>query len=124
MPSANDLPRTGQTSASHDVEAQIKQLREDIAALTRSVAALGNEKAGEVRGTARRAAADAADASKNKEGTADTAVKGNEKAAVIAAHDEAEADIEKDPDMELPTANDDLDEGELANLGGDKNDLV
>jgi ElaB/YqjD/DUF883 family membrane-anchored ribosome-binding protein len=65
MPSANDLPRTGQTSASHDVEAQIKQLREDIAALTRSVAALGNEKAGEVRGTARRAAADAADASKN-----------------------------------------------------------
>ena len=59
MPSANDLPRTGQTSASHDVEAQIKQLREDIAALTRSVAALGNEKAGEVRGTARRAAADA-----------------------------------------------------------------
>ena len=31
---------------------------------------------------------------------------------------------DKDPDMELPTENDDLDEGELANLGGDKNDLV
>jgi hypothetical protein len=48
----------------------------------------------------------------------------NEKEQVIAAHDEAEADIEKDPDMELPTRTDDLDEGELANLGGDKNDLI
>ena len=65
MPSANDTPRTGQSSASQDVEAQISQLREDIAALTRSVAALGNEKAGDVRVKARRAATDAADASKN-----------------------------------------------------------
>ncbi len=63
MPSANDLPLSGQTT-SKDVEAQISQLREDIAALARTVAALGNDKASEVRGKARRAATDAADASK------------------------------------------------------------
>jgi ElaB/YqjD/DUF883 family membrane-anchored ribosome-binding protein len=64
MPSANDMSQTAQSSgAAKDVEAQISQLREDIAALARSVAALGNEKAGEVRGKARRAATDAADAS-------------------------------------------------------------
>jgi ElaB/YqjD/DUF883 family membrane-anchored ribosome-binding protein len=64
MPSANDLPRSGPSSTStKDVEAQISQLREDIAALARSVSALGNEKANEVRGKAKRAASDAADAS-------------------------------------------------------------
>ena len=46
------------------------------------------------------------------------------KAIAAEAHEQAESDIDKDPDMELPTENDDLDEGELANLGGDKNDLV
>jgi ElaB/YqjD/DUF883 family membrane-anchored ribosome-binding protein len=68
MPSANstnDLGRaTGESSsASRDVEVQIHQLRDDIAALARSVAAVGNEKASEVRGKAKRAANDAADAS-------------------------------------------------------------
>lgn len=48
----------------------------------------------------------------------------NPKEIAADAHDQAESDIDKDPDMELPTPNDDLDEGELANLGGDKNDLV
>ena len=46
------------------------------------------------------------------------------KEIVADAHDQAENDIDNDPEMELPTENDDLDEGELANLGGDKNDLV
>ena len=69
MPSANstnDFARTDASqgsAASKDVEAQVSQLREDIAGLARSVAALGNEKAGEVRVKARRAANEAADAS-------------------------------------------------------------
>jgi ElaB/YqjD/DUF883 family membrane-anchored ribosome-binding protein len=68
MPSANstnDFGRTtGQSSgSSKDVEAQIHQLRDDIAALARSVAAVGNDKASEVRGKAKRAANEAADAS-------------------------------------------------------------
>lgn len=63
-------------------------------------------------------ASDSQDINKNKTNRA------AEENPVKAAHDEAEADIDKDPDMQLPTPNDDLDEGELANLGGDKNDLV
>lgn len=43
---------------------------------------------------------------------------------IKAAHDQAEKDIERDPDFSLPTPNDDLDEGETALLGGDKNDLI
>jgi len=46
-----------------DIEAQLQQLREDIANLAKTVAAVGNEKASEVKGKARRAASDAADAS-------------------------------------------------------------
>jgi ElaB/YqjD/DUF883 family membrane-anchored ribosome-binding protein len=68
MPSANqtsDFNRSGTaTGASKDVENQLNQLREDIAGLARSVANLGNEKAGEMRGKARRAASDAADSSR------------------------------------------------------------
>lgn len=45
---------------------------------------------------------------------------GKDKKSVISARHEAEADIDKDPDMELPTKEDDLDEGELANLRGDE----
>ena len=69
MPAANpttDFARNGtgqNSSASKDVEAQIQQLRDDIAALTRSVAAVGTEKASEYKGKARRVASDAADAS-------------------------------------------------------------
>jgi len=54
--------RNGATSPS-DIEAQLQQLREDIANLAKTVAAVGNEKATEVKGKARRAASDAADAS-------------------------------------------------------------
>jgi ElaB/YqjD/DUF883 family membrane-anchored ribosome-binding protein len=54
--------RNGATPPS-DIEAQLQQLREDIANLAKTVAAVGNEKATEVKGKARRAATDAADAS-------------------------------------------------------------
>lgn len=40
------------------------------------------------------------------------------------ALNQAEKDIAADPDLSIHSPNDDLDEGELANLGGDKNDLV
>ena len=40
------------------------------------------------------------------------------------AHVQAEKDIAKDADLSIHSPNDDLDEGELANLGGDKNDLI
>jgi hypothetical protein len=40
------------------------------------------------------------------------------------AHKQADEDIAKDPDLSIHSPNDDLDEGELANLGGDKNDLI
>ena len=46
-----------------DIETQLQQLREDIANLAKTVAAVGTEKASEVKGKARRAANDAADAS-------------------------------------------------------------
>ena len=36
----------------------------------------------------------------------------------------AEKDIAKDPELSVHSKNDDLDEGELARLGGDKNDLA
>jgi hypothetical protein len=42
----------------------------------------------------------------------------------IKAHQQAERDIAKDADLSLHSKNDDLDEGELARLGGDKNDLA
>lgn len=40
------------------------------------------------------------------------------------AHDMAEHDIAEDADLSIHSPNDDLDEAELARLGGDKNDLV
>ena len=59
---ADFAARTG-TASSKDVEVQLQQLREDIASLAKTVAAVGNEKASEYKGKARRAANDAADAS-------------------------------------------------------------
>jgi len=43
---------------------------------------------------------------------------------VIKAHTEADKDIAKDPDLSIHSKNDDLDESELARLGGDKTDLI
>ncbi|MBC7828548.1 MAG: hypothetical protein H7122_12430 [Chitinophagaceae bacterium] len=43
---------------------------------------------------------------------------------IRAAHDQAEKDIEKDPDLSIHSPNDDLDEGETARLGEDKTDLI
>ncbi|MEJ7737650.1 MAG: hypothetical protein WKF97_09510 [Chitinophagaceae bacterium] len=47
-----------------------------------------------------------------------------QKQVVIAAHEQAEQDIEQDPDLSLHSPNDDLDEGETARLGDGKNDLI
>ncbi len=47
---------------------------------------------------------------------------GNEN--IKAAHEQADADIEQDPDFSMHSPNDDLDEGETARLGEDKTDLV
>ncbi len=61
-----------------------------------------------------------------------TIIKKNQSAAspqnlnehVQDAYKEAGKDISKDADLSIHSPNDDLDEGELAHLGGDKNDLV
>lgn len=58
-----EFPRTGSAASTKDIEVQLEQLREDIAALAKTVAAVGNEKASEVKSKAKRAAADATDAS-------------------------------------------------------------
>lgn len=68
MPAANsasDFSRaSAQTAAdSKELEVQLQQLREDIANLAKTVAAIGNDKANEVKGRARRVANEAADAS-------------------------------------------------------------
>ena len=43
---------------------------------------------------------------------------------VRAAHEQAEEDIQRDPDLSIHSPNDDLDEGETARLGEDRTDLV
>jgi len=43
---------------------------------------------------------------------------------IAEAHDQAEKDIERDPDLSIHSANDDLDEGELARLGEDDNGVI
>lgn len=58
-----EFPRTGSAASTKDIELQLEQLREDISALAKTVAAVGNEKASEVKSKAKRAAADATDAS-------------------------------------------------------------
>ncbi len=57
--------------------------------------------------------------------TDDKKVSGNKDPEhVKEALNQAEKDIATDADLSIHSPNDDLDEGELANLGGDKNDLV
>ncbi len=43
--------------------------------------------------------------------------------SVAAAHQQADKDIAEDADLSIHSPNDDLDEGETARLGDDKNDL-
>jgi hypothetical protein len=51
-------------------------------------------------------------------------IKNEERIAAEKAHEMAEKDIEKDPDLSIHSPNDDLDEGETARLGEGKNDLI
>ena len=51
-------------------------------------------------------------------------IKESEKVAVEKAHNAADKDIAKDPDLSLHSPNDDLDEGETARLGDDKTELI
>lgn len=60
---ASNDPNHAAASPTKDVEVQLQQLREDLAALARSVAAVGSEKAEDYRHRVRRATNDAADAS-------------------------------------------------------------
>jgi ElaB/YqjD/DUF883 family membrane-anchored ribosome-binding protein len=61
--STSEFANAGTGANTKDIEVQLQQLRADIASLAKTVAAVGNEKATEVKGKARRAANDAADAS-------------------------------------------------------------
>ena len=47
-----------------------------------------------------------------------------EKQQAVAAHDEAEKDMEQDAELTAQSPNDDLDEGETARLGDERTDLV
>ena len=53
-----------------------------------------------------------------------TEISSKEKQQAVAAHDEAEKDMEQDADLTAQSPNDDLDEGETARLGEDNTDLV
>lgn len=60
----------------------------------------------------------------NNKSTDQTSATNNADNNVMKAHTAAEKDIAKDPDLNIPKKNNDLDEGELARLGGDKSDLT
>lgn len=47
-----------------------------------------------------------------------------EKKAALAAHEQAEHDMEEDPDLSMHSPNDDLDEGETARLGDNENAVI
>lgn len=47
-----------------------------------------------------------------------------EQKAVEKAHEQAEHDMEEDPDLSIHSPNDDLDEGETARLGNDEIPLI
>jgi hypothetical protein len=50
--------------------------------------------------------------------------KDSEKQDVARAYEQAEEDIQQDPDLSIHSPNDDLDEAESARLGEDRTDLV
>lgn len=91
MPSAtstSDIERSANgagAASTKDIELQLQQLRDDISNLAKTVAAVGNDKASELKGKARRAANDAADASLN---------------AVEAAREQA-ASLERDLERQI-----------------------
>lgn len=51
-------------------------------------------------------------------------IKASEKAVTEAAHEQAERDMEQDPDLSFHSPNDDLDEGETARLGEEDNPIT
>lgn len=51
-------------------------------------------------------------------------IKMEELKAAAAAHEQADHDIEEDPDFSMHSPNDDLDEGETARLGEGENPLI
>ena len=53
----------GSSASRSDIEAQLQQLRDDIANLARTVAAVGSDKAGDYRNRVRKATNDATDVS-------------------------------------------------------------
>ena len=63
MAPANTRNQTSDNASSKEIEAQLQQLRDDLASLARSVAAAGSEKADAYRSRVRRASNEAADAS-------------------------------------------------------------
>ncbi len=48
----------------------------------------------------------------------------DDRQAVAAAHEQAEKDMQEDPEFTASSPNDDLDEGESARLGEDKTDVI
>ena len=48
----------------------------------------------------------------------------SEKRNALRAHEEAEHDMNEDPELTASSPNDDLDEGETARLGEEKTDLI
>lgn len=63
MPATSSTSDISSSASTKDIEVQLQQLRDDISSLAKTVAAVGNDKANEVKGKARRAANEAADAS-------------------------------------------------------------
>ncbi len=51
-------------------------------------------------------------------------ISADDKKATHAAHEQAEHDMDEDPDLAMHSPNDDLDEGETARLGNDENPLT
>lgn len=54
----------------------------------------------------------------------DIAARRDRSNSLRAAHDQAEKDIENDPEFSAHSPNDDLDEGETARLGEEHTDLI
>ncbi len=69
-PSRTRRPRAASRARSDDLEAQIGQLQDDIKAIAQSLTRMGEDKVGEVRGVAKRRAAELKDRGEEMIGTA------------------------------------------------------